>query len=625
MQLPRTVLSFLQAGEVFTFYPPRRPIEAATRALDAPCKVTVRLQMKGAFGHLILRAEAEDDGSDDDSLPPSTRSPPTSPVLLTIPFELVFQAKIGTAPGCFHLPNLHHRRPRPNRCLSLVIKTSAAADAKVAYWLDLEGRSHAVREAWVMAITDVNAYIHTPVRKAPTPAKTAIEVDGVHSPVTSEPSSPIPVATSKASPASATSTLHPAANGAGGDDAPTRAAALSFLDPPPEKRSAVDLARRLAKTLGTSNILTGGQPSLPPSTRDLNDTAAAKAAVVPVAPPVAPVLEAVVLGDEISDGVPVAPEMGDGVPMAPGMGGPAPVVHSGPRLRRLHWYAVDGDGVEGTVWSERDEEVEASVSPVWDDGQRLLVSLFGLADAKPGVGGKGGRGAAKGEEGPRAASIFDSKRAQNIEIALRAFRMPNAALHEAVVLMDMTILNAERLASLIQCCPTPEELQAMRRWESKQPSPDYTALPKAEQFAFLMHTIPHYPLRLRSMLFRLRYSDLVDGLVKHFGKLTRACRAVRDSRRFRRVLRLILSVGNVMNRSGAAGFHLTSLDELARTKSGDGQTNLIDFIVQYLHLLHARKGDTAEALEGPYLAELTPVLSQVTLIDAVPACRTSAR
>ena len=36
VQMPRTVLSFLQAGEVFTFYPPRRPIEAASRPLDAP-------------------------------------------------------------------------------------------------------------------------------------------------------------------------------------------------------------------------------------------------------------------------------------------------------------------------------------------------------------------------------------------------------------------------------------------------------------------------------------------------------------------------------------------------------------------------------------------------------------
>ena len=60
---------------------------------------------------------------------------------------------------------------------------------------------------------------------------------------------------------------------------------------------------------------------------------------------------------------------------------------------------------------------------------------------------------------------------------------------------------------------------------------------------------------------------------------------------------------------------MASLDELARTKSGDGQTNLIDFIVSYLHLLHQRKGDPADVLEGPYLAELTPVLSQVTLID----------
>ena len=248
-------------------------------------------------------------------------------------------------------------------------------------------------------------------------------------------------------------------------------------------------------------------------------------------------------------------------------------------------------------------------------GKSSLVSLFSLAEVKTGAGGVGGKGGKAKEEGSRAVAIFDSKRAQNIEIALRAFRMPNSALHEAVVLMDMTILNAERLASLMQCCPTAEEAQAMRRWELKQPTADYTSLPKAEQFAFLMATIPHYQLRLRSMLFRLRYSDMVDGLVKQFGKLSRACRVVRESHRFRRVLRLILSVGNVMNRSGARGFHLTTLDELARTKSGDGNTNLLDFIISYLHLLHQRKGEAEDALDGPYLAELSPALSQVTLID----------
>ena len=136
--------------------------------------------MKGAFGHLIIRAEAEDDGSDDEGLTASPLQRPTpSPILLSIPFELVFQAKIGVAPGCFHLPSLSHRRPRPNRCLSLVIKTGPARDAKVAYWLDLESRSHAVREAWAQAVTEVNAYIHTPLRKAPVPARQAIEVDGV--------------------------------------------------------------------------------------------------------------------------------------------------------------------------------------------------------------------------------------------------------------------------------------------------------------------------------------------------------------------------------------------------------------------------------------------------------------
>ena len=698
VQLPRTVLSFLQAGDVFTFYPPRRGIDAVTRPLNGPFKVSVRLQMKGAFGHLLL-AEADDDGSDDDAASPSS-----SAAVLSIPFELVFQAKVGTAPGCFHLGNASPpRRPKAARCLSLVIKTSAARDAKVHYWLDLECRSKGVRDAWVQAVTEVNAYIHTPVRKRAPSLKKVLEVDteplATSQPTSPLPTSPIPApnakkawggaaapATSAPPPAAAeedpagreastseapavnwggdtqsiSGRLSPSGSLDGGVALPTmpgalslpgglsapsplsgasRPSALSFLDPPPEKRSAVDVARKLAKTMGMSNVL-DSTPSLPPSAKDLNPPIIPQAppspsssppTAPPLAPPIAPPLAPPL--DDISDGIPAPPPL-DGVPPPPPMGGPGGAAPSrgGPRLRRLHWYAV-GDGVEGTVWSERDEEVEGVGSAVWADGQAMLVSMFALAEAKVGAGGgwgkAGGARKAKEEEAEKAPRIFDAKRAQNIEIALRAFRMPNAALHEAVLGMDMTILNAERLSSLLQCAPTHDELQAMRRWEAKQPqgaSPiDYSTLGKAEQFTFLMQSIPHYTLRLRGMLFRLRYNELVDQLIKQFHRLTRACRAVRDSRRFRRALRVILTVGNVMNRSGAAGFHLQSLDELGRTKSGDGKMNLVDFIVAYLHLLQTRKegegggedggvvGEGAGA--GSYLADLSTALAQVTLID----------
>ena len=599
------MIAFLQAGGAFTFYPPRRPIDAATRTLDAPCAVSVRLQMKGAYGHLVLRTADGDDGSDDEAEDASVVGASTKPssVFLSIPFELVFQAKPGTAPGCFNLPDVHAFRQAEAVALPLPPHTHVRVAAREDRLLAGPGEHQLPAEGRLGAGRDGGQRLH------PHPGEEAGAGQATRR------GRRRPVAAPQGAHVSRTAHHRRRARGQeepGGRQGRTardRGAVERAVVPgpsAPEKRSAVDVARKVAKT-GKSNVLEDTPPQ--PLARDVYSAPE----VVPVSPMPAPVM-----GDDGS--VPMAPSM-DGVPMAPGMGGPssAAVRHSGPRLRRLLWEPVNGDCAEGTLWSENNDEDASAASDVWQEGHAMLVQLFSLADAKAGRLLNG-----KGKEEERAVRVFDSKRAQNIEIALRAFRMPNGALHEAVLAMDMTILNPERLTSLLACCPTADELMAMRRWEVKQGrSPDYSSLPKAEQFAFLMNTIPHYGLRLRGMLFRLRYKDMVDGLVKHFGRLSRACQAVRDSRRFRRVLRLILSIGNAMNRSASTGFHLTALDELSRTKSSDGRSTLMDFIASYLHLRQQRRGgkdadseaESESDADGPYLAELSSVLQHVSLVD----------
>ena len=700
IQLPKTTMSFLQAGDVFTFYPPKKGCSSLKRPVDAPCRVTVALRLRGDFGELQLRhakAKAKADDSEDEE------EEDDSGLLLSVPFELVYQAKLGATPGCFHQPT-PTRRPKPARCLSLLIRTTTSADAKIDYWLDLECRTGGTRDAWVQAVAELNAYIHSPVQSK---SKQTGEADSIASTASAEQAK---VGGDKAEQKEQSTGGKEGAEGTGGvagtkgrkpftgqggaqrrttedadqpgarhssitgdddqfDDGQSDAvvlvgkkrpgrlagaagahgdatdspfgrfnsglamdgdsSALSFLDPQ-TKKSPFDVARRTAHK-GVSNVLqpatTAASTSSPP--------------IIPIIPllsiaPVKPVLStppaSTKADEQPTDDIVVRPldlpevvlgALGDDVPCAPAFDGPPPppgppsapgmssVKFTGPRLKRLHWYAVDGDGLEGTIW--RQEETADDEQDGWQvgaDGQEMLVSLFSMAEGKAGK--------KRAEEDTKVRTIFDSKRNQNIEIALRAFRMPHAALHEAVMAMDMTILNQERLTSLISCCPTAEELAAMQLWQSKQSQPiDYTILPQAEHFAFVMQSIPRYQLRLRAMLFRLRYAELVDGLVKQFNKLGRACRAVRESAKFRHVLRLILSIGNVMNRSTSRGFHMASLDELQRTKSQDGQTNLVDFIVRYLHVKQAqREGGEAESeVAVGYLAELASVVHNVCVID----------
>jgi len=68
-----------------------------------------------------------------------------------------------------------------------------------------------------------------------------------------------------------------------------------------------------------------------------------------------------------------------------------------------------------------------------------------------------------------------------------------------------------------------------------------------------------------------------------------SCEEVKGSRKLKKLLQLVLSLGNYMNRGGrggASGFRLASLTRLADTKS-NSKINLLNYVVGQLETNHA--------------------------------------
>ena len=556
----KSITTFMGAGEAFTLYPVAagKAVPKPLAAIKAPTAVHLYYRPSATCEHGQLMVVEDTDKGEDELL--DEQGMPRSP-LFALPVTQLHEVLKG-----LHPPHFKGSKPNAERCMSVLIKESATSPT-VLCTLDLEARNKHVRDAWASGISDFIAHVEAEME------------------------------------------------GEGGDDEK-----LKFLEERRGKLSALDAAKK-NKLQGDSNIVgemqgkfegeeggEGGKKAGDGSGKltkgkwaaQDDDDEADKRPAKPKKPveeaPKPPELDAPVLGEgDIpppppmfdvvfgADGVPLAPPP-PGPPGAPGFTVAAPPAWTGPKLKKLHWEALDGINVDGTLWGLVQGDLE-------DEAGAMLEALFKVADAKKKMGGEGD------EVKEKVRRVYDGKRAQNIEILLKSFRMPVAAIQDAIISMDMTILTQERLQILLTCCPTLEEASALKVYRKK--NPELEGVGQAEMFGFALLEVPKVTMRLRLLLFQTKFDDLVKGFIDQYQVLLTGATVLRDSERLKKVMRAVLSVGNYLNastRKKAVGFRLSALEKLNDTRSTDNKQTLLDFIIDYMEsqTLKEREAGTYE-------------------------------
>ncbi|KAK4381786.1 Formin-like protein 11 [Sesamum angolense] len=140
-------------------------------------------------------------------------------------------------------------------------------------------------------------------------------------------------------------------------------------------------------------------------------------------------------------------------------------------------------------------------------------------------------------------------------------------------------LSLQDLEALSKMVPTKEEEAKLANYKG-----DIFELGSAEKLVMAMLKIPFAFPRIEAMLYRETFEDEVFHLRKSFSMLEEACKELRSSRLFLKLLEAVLKTGNRMNvgtiRGGAKAFKLDALLKLADVKGTDGKTTLLHFVVQ---------------------------------------------
>lgn len=247
-------------------------------------------------------------------------------------------------------------------------------------------------------------------------------------------------------------------------------------------------------------------------------------------------------------------------------------------LKSFNWSKLPDTKVNGTIWTELDD------TKLYTAMELESIDRLFCAYQKNGVANDGSiedlRQLGKGKT--KILSVIDGRRAQNCTILLSKLKMSDEDISKVIMSMDSRDqLPLDMVEQLLKFTPSSEEAALL-----EEHSEEIDNLARADRFLYEISKIPHYEQRLRSLHYKKRFNVWVSEIEPRVRAVMEASREVSRSRRLRRLLEVVLALGNYMNRGArgnATGFRLASLNRLADTKSSACKgTTLLHYLVEIL-------------------------------------------
>jgi hypothetical protein len=239
------------------------------------------------------------------------------------------------------------------------------------------------------------------------------------------------------------------------------------------------------------------------------------------------------------------------------------------KMKKFHWAVHQPRVIPNTLWKDVDDQsVEFDIKD--------LESIFGEKKREKRKEGDEKKASKKSRPAKqKSVELFD-KRSTNVAIALSRFHMTHEAIRDSLIAMDEKALDLDKLEMLQRCIPEPDEMTVVKNYEG-----DVDELGMCEKFFLVIDNVPRVKERVQLFTFKLGINDAENIIRPRIETCERALNVLDTSANLKKVLEVILALGNYMNggtKSGQAyGFKLATLNKLKNSK-GRNQTTLLDFL-----------------------------------------------
>ncbi|SPP76105.1 formin-like protein isoform X4 [Drosophila guanche] len=252
------------------------------------------------------------------------------------------------------------------------------------------------------------------------------------------------------------------------------------------------------------------------------------------------------------------------------------------KLPTLNWIPLKPNQVRGTIFNELDDEKIFKQIDFNEFEERFKIGSIGgaLLNGTTGSEVDGSLQSSKRFKRPDNVSLLEHTRLRNIAISRRKLGMPIDDVVAAIQGLDLKKLSLENVELLQKMVPTDVEIKAYKEYIIARKDPQL--LTEEDRFMLQLSRVERISFKLSIMNYMGNFIDSVHLISPQVQSIAGASNSLKQSRKFRAVLEIVLAFGNYLNsnkRGPAYGFKLQSLDTLIDTKSTDKRSSLLHYIV----------------------------------------------
>ncbi|GAB6019666.1 Protein diaphanous 1 [Chamberlinius hualienensis] len=223
------------------------------------------------------------------------------------------------------------------------------------------------------------------------------------------------------------------------------------------------------------------------------------------------------------------------------------------QLKRLPWKRVDPQLLNpDCFWAQSKDEQLPSADLFRDINAKFAAKVRAAVAAKIAVI-------------PTDTSILDRKTEMNLAIFLRGAKINPEELKTSLLLCEGGERFSFVISTLSKLYPGDETIAML---EEARNAPNLSA---PERFILSLSSIKRLRVRLQALDFMFKFEDLMEDTEPLIKNTYLACEQLRQSKKFARVLEVILLIGNYMNAGSynaqTFGFNMSFLSQLTTTKS----------------------------------------------------------
>lgn len=253
-------------------------------------------------------------------------------------------------------------------------------------------------------------------------------------------------------------------------------------------------------------------------------------------------------------------------------------------MKKANWEKIKPNMLDkNSVWVQlHEDELE------YGDLLKNLSAQFSTKPAKVMVSDSTSDGAAsagnlQGIQSRKTKKLryLDDKVAQNLSILLGSLKVPYDELRRRILTVDESLLTPNMLEQLVKALPEPQVISKISSLKD-----EYETLAEPEQFVCKVGDIKKLIPRLNSILFKMRFNERLGEVKPEIVDVDEALQEIHSSKHFKRILELVLLLGNYMNAGSrnaeAIGFEISFLTKLEATKDISNSQTLLHFLINSL-------------------------------------------